>query len=217
VFIVDRADKMNDESGNSVLKVLEEPPLFSHIILISDNQAFILPTIKSRCQTLNFLPIAKEEIEQALRDLGLEEEKTRIMALLVRGNLERAKALDWDDIQRRRQEAWALFLTLIGQEGPPSFLRKFAFQRRNVVKEDLEQTLELFSSFCRDLLLMKEGGPAGLLFNPDYEHLLRDTEPVLGLDQALRWLGLIDQAVANLDRNLNMNVLVSSFTSQVLG
>lgn len=217
VFIVDRADQMNDESANSVLKVLEEPPLFSHIILISDNQAFILPTIKSRCQTLNFLPVAKEEIEQALRDLGFEEEKARIMALLVRGNLERAKALDWDDIQQRRQEAWSLFLALIGQEGSSSFLRKFSFQRRDVAKEDLEQTLELFSSFCRDLLLMKEGGPAGLLFNPDYERLLRDTEPVLGLDQALRWLGLIDQAVANLDRNLNMNLLVSSFTSQVLG
>jgi DNA polymerase-3 subunit delta' len=86
-----------------------------------------------------------------------------------------------------------------------------------MIKEDLEQTLELFSSFCRDLLLMKEGGPAGLLFNPDYERLLRETEPVLGPDQALRWLGLIDQAVTNLDKNLNMSLLVSSFTSQVLG
>jgi DNA polymerase-3 subunit delta' len=217
VFIVDPADKMNEESANSVLKVLEEPPLFSHIILLSDNQAFILPTIKSRCQTLNFLPVSTEEIQQALRERGFEEEKARIMALLVRGNMERALALDWDDIQQRRQEAWSLFLGLIGQEGSSRFLKKFAFQRRNQVKEDLEQTLEFFSSFCRDLVMMQENGDPGLLFNPDFEPRIRDSVAALRLDEALRWLGLIDQALANLDRNLNMSLLVSSFYSQVLG
>ena len=217
VFIVDEAEKMNEESSNSILKVLEEPPPFSHIILLSDNQTFILPTIKSRCQTLSFLPVGREEIEQALRDRGFEEDRARILALLVRGNLEQALDLDWDEIQARRKDAWSLVLSLIGREDSSLFLKKFAFQRRKEVEDDLAQALDLFSSFCRDILLIKEGGPADLLFNPDYEGPLRDTEPAVGAEQTIRWLGLIDRALANLDRNLNVSLLVSAFYSQARG
>jgi len=217
VFIVDEAEKMNEESANSILKVLEEPPAFSHIILLSDNQSFLLPTIKSRCQVLNFLPVSKEEIEQALRDRGFEDDRARILALLVRGNLEQALDLDWDEIQARRKDAWDLFLSMIGREDASLFLRQFAFQRRKDVEDDLAQMLELFASFCRDALLIKEGGPAELLFNPDYEGPLRDSEPAISAEQPLRWLGLIDAALANLDRNLNVSLLVSSFYSQALG
>jgi len=217
VFIVDRADTMTEEAANQLLKVLEEPPPFTHIILLSDDQAPLLPTIKSRCQTLNFLPVTREEIERALRDRGFEEDKARIMALLVRGNLEQAEDLDWDDIQARRRDAWSLFLSLLGQEESSLFLKKFAFHPRKEVEESLAQTLELFSSFCRDFLLLKEGGPIDLLFNPDYEGPLRDKEPAVGAEQTLRWLGLIDRALANLDRNLNVSLLVSAFYSQARG
>jgi len=217
VFIIDEAEKMTDEAANSHLKILEEPPLFSHIILVSHNPSLILSTIKSRCQMLSFLPVAKEEIEQALRERGFDDEKARILALLVRGNLEQAMSLDWDEIQQRRQEAWALFLALIGKEESSLFLRKYAFQRRNLVKEDLEQTLELFSSFCRDFVLMKEHGDSALLFNPDYEGRIRESGRFLGFEQALKFLGLIDAALANLDRSLNMSLLVCSLYSQVRG
>ncbi len=59
VFILDDADKMNPDAANSLLKVLEEPPLFSHIILVTASPFLILPTILSRCQTLAFSPSAR--------------------------------------------------------------------------------------------------------------------------------------------------------------
>jgi DNA polymerase III delta' subunit len=217
VFIINEAEKMTEDAANSHLKILEEPPLFSHIILVSHNPALLLPTIKSRCQTLNFLPVAKEEIEQALRERGFEDEKARIMALLVHGNLEQAISQDWDAIQQKREGAWGLFRALIGREKTSLFLEKYAFQPRKVIKEDLEQTLELFSSFCRDFVLMKENGDPRLLFNPDYEPRLRESEPLLGFEQALKFLALIDLARASIDQHLNMSLLVSSFYSQVTG
>lgn len=59
VFVVVDADKMTEEAANSLLKILEEPPLFSYIILVAHNPFMIMSTIKSRCQVLNFSPVSK--------------------------------------------------------------------------------------------------------------------------------------------------------------
>lgn len=58
VFIVDEAEKMNVEAANSILKILEEPPPYTYIILIATNPELVLPTIKSRCRVLSFAPIS---------------------------------------------------------------------------------------------------------------------------------------------------------------
>jgi len=216
-FIIQEADKLQDEGSNALLKVLEEPPLFSHIVLITDKPALILSTIKSRCRTLNFLPVATEEIEQALRGRGFEDEKAKITALLVHGNLDQALILDWEAVQQKRQDAWALFRAMIAKDGSSAFLKKFAFSRRNLIKEDLEETLELFSSFCRDMILLKEGGEAKYLFNPDYERPIREGAKYLNIDQAFKLLGLIHFAVSSLNRNLNVSLLTSSLYSQMIG
>lgn len=217
VFIIDEADKMTEPAANAHLKILEEPPLFTHIFLISEKPALLLPTVKSRCQTLAFLPIAKEDVESILRDAGFEEDKARIAALFVRGNLDEALDTPWDEIQQKRREAWNFFRALAERDASSFFLKRFAFGRRSQVEEDLAQTLELFASFCRDLVLIKEKAAARLLFNPDYERELRECEPLLDLGQTLRWTGLIDAALANLDRHLNVSLLASSLYSQVIG
>lgn len=217
LFIVDEAEKMNEESANSILKVLEEPPLFTHILLVSDNPASLLQTVKSRCQTLNFSPVAKEEIERALRGAGCEEDKARIIALLVRGNLERALDLEWEDVRKRRQEAWELFFGLVSRGESSPFLRKFAFQKRAMIREDLEQTLELFSSFCRDFVLLKENSDPALLFNPDYEDRIREGERYLTHEQTLSLLGWIEGAIMSLNRSLNIGLLASALYSRMTG
>jgi len=217
VFIIDEAEKMNEESANSILKVLEEPPLFTHILLISDNPASLLQTVKSRCQTLNFSPVSKDEIEKALRGAGYEEDRARIIALLVRGNLEQALDLEWEDVSKRRQEAWELFCGLVSRGESSAFLRKFAFQKRAMVREELEQTLELFSSFCRDVVLMKETGEPTLLFNPDYEGRIRESEKFLTREQTLSLLDWIDGAIMSLNRSLNIGLLTSALYSRMTG
>jgi DNA polymerase-3 subunit delta' len=65
-FIVDEAEKFNDASANALLKVLEEPPSTSHLILITSRPAMLLPTILSRCQMIRFAPLSPVEIERFL-------------------------------------------------------------------------------------------------------------------------------------------------------
>lgn len=74
VYIINDCDKMTVEAQNCLLKTLEEPPEFAVMILISANENAILNTIKSRCMTIKFGPIAKEELKQyAMDKLGYEQ------------------------------------------------------------------------------------------------------------------------------------------------
>ena len=54
VFVIERADELGDEAANRMLKTLEEPASFVHLILLSDRLAEVLPTIVSRCQLVRF-------------------------------------------------------------------------------------------------------------------------------------------------------------------
>ena len=73
--------------------------------------------------------------------------------------------------------------------------------------------MELLSSFCRDFILIKEGGEGRFLINPDYEPALREIEKTFGLERLLNGLAQIDFAISGLSRHLNAGLLVSSLFS----
>jgi DNA polymerase-3 subunit delta' len=68
VFVIEGADTMNDRAANRLLKTLEEPPPFAHLILLADRCEDVLPTIVSRCQMVRFDPLAPAAIERLLLD-----------------------------------------------------------------------------------------------------------------------------------------------------
>lgn len=211
VFIVSEAEKMKEDASNSLLKVLEEPPLFSYVLLVTQNPFLILPTIKSRCQILNFPPISKEDIEKKLVEKGCETEKARVISRLVQGNLKKAVSLDWEAVQARRKQAWELFLALINQKNFSGFLRSYAFSYKAFIGNEWEQVLEYLSSFCRDLILIKEKSDTSLLMNPDFEKKIRGVEEQVNLNWLMRCLQKIDFTIYGLRKNLNLNLLASSF------
>jgi DNA polymerase III delta' subunit len=215
VFIVCDAEKMNDEASNSLLKILEEPPPFSHIILVTTNPYRIIPTLKSRCQTFQFSPIPKEDIQKVLQNKGFQQDKAHILSLLVDGNLKKALSLDWEEVQSQRNQAWELFVALHRREKAGTLLKRFS-QSRAVIKEELENTLEIVASFCRDVILIKEGGEPEYLLNPDFEQDLKEVAQSLPLNHAMDFLAKMDFAISALQRNLNVNILVSSLFSNFL-
>ncbi len=215
VFIISNAEKMSEEASNSLLKILEEPPSFSHILLLTDNPYLILPTIKSRCQVLSFVPVFKEDIEKVLLEKGYDAEKARVISLVVRGNLRYALSLDWDDLQEKRKKAWQVFHALIKKENASVFLKEFS-SSRFLGRQDLEQIFEILSSFCRDIVVFKEEGDLSYLMNPDFGHDLRETSGHLSLEQALDFLSKIDYSLYALQKNLNVNLLMSSLFSHFM-
>jgi DNA polymerase-3 subunit delta' len=212
VFVIEEAENLNDASANSLLKVLEEPPSFTHVFLVTASPFRLLPTIRSRCRTLTFSAIGREEIEEILLERDFSKEQARILALLVDGNLERAQELEWDEVQALREEAWALFEALASTDRASRFLERFGAVPK-AVQEEFGSVLEVFSSFARDILLLRLGGDPSLLLNPDLEGRLRAASaswtaaPIVGVIEE------IDHVLAALRGNLNKGLLAMTFFS----
>ncbi len=68
VFVIEAAEAMRDESQNALLKTLEEPPEFVHLILLSSDGEGLLETVASRCQTIEFAPLPAKVLEAELAD-----------------------------------------------------------------------------------------------------------------------------------------------------
>lgn len=106
VFVIERADTMNDEAGNRMLKTLEEPASFVHLILLTDRPSEVLPTIASRCQHVRFDPLPAEEIARRLEEgQGVEPPVARACARLALGDGARAARLAGEEGRALREAA----------------------------------------------------------------------------------------------------------------
>ncbi len=93
VFVVEAAEAMRDESQNALLKTLEEPPAFVHLILLSAEPEALLETISSRCQAIGFAPLPAAVLEAELAGAGESEAAVAAAARLAGGDLEGARLL----------------------------------------------------------------------------------------------------------------------------
>lgn len=80
------------EAANALLKILEEPPSNTTIILVTDHQSLMLPTILSRCQLIQFPPLIENHIHNWLKERGCQNDVS-LLASLSQGNVHRAKMI----------------------------------------------------------------------------------------------------------------------------
>ena len=109
VFVIERADELGDEAANRMLKTLEEPAAFVHIILLTDRLAEILPTISSRCQIVRFEAPSEEQAVAAVTELGVSGEEALACVRLALKDAERAGELASEEGRalRRAAESYA--------------------------------------------------------------------------------------------------------------
>jgi DNA polymerase-3 subunit delta' len=93
VFVIEDADELNDQAANRMLKTLEEPPAFAHLILLTSRPGEVLPTIASRCQSVRFDAPSIEQIAARLDRHGVVPEAADACARLGLGDAARALAL----------------------------------------------------------------------------------------------------------------------------
>jgi DNA polymerase III subunit delta' len=103
IAIIDTADDMNIAAANAVLKTLEEPPNNSLILLIANAPGRLLPTIRSRCQSLQLQPLCADHIFEAIRGvqagdpMALKDSEIEAVAGLSNGSVGRALELALGD------------------------------------------------------------------------------------------------------------------------
>lgn len=132
VFVVSEAEKLNASSQNALLKVLEEPPQYCCIILLCTRMEKLLPTTKSRCQTVRFGPIDEDRIIQKLREIHLEQEQAQYFARLSQGSL--GTACQWAQLELAGANLYRIKTELL----------------RGLARLELADALELAEQFLDD-------------------------------------------------------------------
>ena len=117
VFVLERVDALNDEAANSLLKTLEEPASFVHLVLLTDSLGQVMETVVSRCQLVRFDPLPPARIAQALEADGVEPARAIACARLALGNGERARLLASEEGQGLLDDAGEMVRVALGAEG----------------------------------------------------------------------------------------------------
>ena len=106
VYVVDEAEKVNRNSQNAMLKVLEEPPHYCVIILLCCRLDEMLPTTLSRCQLVRFGPVEQTKIVERLVSEGISKSEATYWARFSQGSL--GRALSWATLELKDDSTYAI-------------------------------------------------------------------------------------------------------------
>jgi len=208
IGIIADAHEMSDAAANCLLKTLEEPHAQVVLMLTASDVTRLLPTIVSRCQVFPLQPLPVEKTRTALVErFGLAPEQADLLAHLSGGRLGWAvrAARDENILANRRQRLDALVgLTSArrSQRLDHAATLSEGFARGQDGRNLVYDTLDLWATWWRDLLLLQEGC-ADLLTNTDRSDELRGAAAGHAAGQAAQFLGSINAARDHLERNVN--------------
>jgi DNA polymerase-3 subunit delta' len=195
------------EAANSLLKVLEEPPEHTSLILLTENPQELLPTIRSRAvvHRLGAIPVADLEALLAVRRPELRPPDRALAARLAEGAVGRALSIDLGVYLASRQDALVLLRTALRD---PDYSQLFhATESYRAGADGQEKTVNLLralGSLIEDLLLVLAGTPQ-LVRNLDLAAELERMARGLTVD----WIDGAAQALAQVEQGMRRNLLRS--------
>jgi DNA polymerase-3 subunit delta' len=212
VFLIDEADKLNDASANALLKVLEEPPRTSYLILITARPAMLLPTILSRCQIIRFSPLTPAEIETYLTKNNLVDSKTaRLRARAAGGSIGRALSGDLDTFTSQRKAMLAVLRALVVSDDRAQLLRSAEQLNEAQYKDEFEERLDVLETLIRDAWMLSLGVEQSQLVNEDLAPELKDIAKGLDSSRSGDWILQIEdmreQLIVNINRKVTTDAL----------
>jgi DNA polymerase-3 subunit delta' len=206
------------EAANSLLKVLEEPPEFATIFLLTENPGEFLPTIRSRCVTFTLAPLKAEEVERFVAKTHPEWNmaQRQMAARISRGAVGSAAGFDLAAYTAARKDALTLLHAAIDAQDHSNLFRTTETYRAGAEgREKTDRLIGAIYGLLEDLLFVKNGTPE-MVRNTD---ILTEIQRLAGnLD--FRWIVAASQALGdvesgmrrNLLRNLSLDAFATSLT-----
>ncbi len=207
VFLIDEADKLNDPSANALLKVLEEPPRTSYLILITSRPAMLLPTIRSRCQMIRFSPLSAAEIEHHLTQNKVADRATaQLRARAANGSIGRAIAGDITSFTRQRKAMLTMLNALVVTDDRVQLLRSAEELNEAQYKDEFEGRLDVLETLIRDAWMLSLAVKPAQLVNEDLLPELEKISKKLDPEKAATWILQIEDMREQLIVNINRKV-----------
>ena len=217
VFIVDDAEKMNDAASNALLKTLEEPPPTSHIILIASRADSLLPTIRSRCQTIRFAPAPFDDIEKHL--IATERFSAEDAALAARvsgGSI--GRALEIVPASFRTQRSLMLNVLRSALAGSIRELLAGSEEMADAKnKDEYEENLGILQGLIHDVWLLRNGAGESEILNADIKAELSQLAEAAAATALAQWLGEIETMQENFIVNINRRIATDSLFVAMAG
>ncbi len=212
VFIFEDAETMSEEAANALLKTLEEPPPQTLLILLTSQEDRLLPTIKSRCSRIELKPMAEDPLARYLEETrGVETEQAPLLARLSKGCLGWAlTALEDPLVLERRTTELDRLIGLLGATVEQRF--HAASDVANLYYRDREEaleTLDIWLSWWRDLLVLRETG-LEWVYNQDYSEQLQEWKSAYTPGQIAGFIGAMARTVEALNSNVNARLALES-------
>jgi len=201
------------EAANALLKILEEPPDYATIFLLTENPGELLPTIRSRCVTLRLAPLPAAEIDEHLKSARpeLNAKQRALMARLSGGAIGRAKTYDLAAYILARNDALVLLGAALEAQDHSALFR--ATEQYRAGAEGRAKTEALITAtywLLEDLLLVKSGTPE-LVRNLDVEPQLKSMAEHVTFDWIVRAAHGMDELERGMRRNLLRSLALDAF------
>ena len=206
VFIVDDAEKMNDPASNALLKTLEEPPSTTHLILIASREDTLLPTIRSRCQTIRFAPVPFDELEKHLVDsCEFSPEDATLAARVSGGSV--GRAMNIVPASFRNQRSAMLHVLSAAITGNRRELLGASEEMNSATnKDEYEETLEILQALVHDVWLLRNQAGEAAILNTDIRNELSELAKSSTSQSLAAWLEEIETLKENFIVNINRKI-----------
>lgn len=215
VFIINDCHKMNREAMNSLLKTLEEPPEYIVIILITSSANNLLPTILSRTMNIKFYPVENEKVvDYLIHNLNRSEMEAKFIAEFTKGSIGKSIEISSsDEFFTKRDEVIEIIDNLVMGDKVRAFESKDFFLEN---KENIDEVLDLFLFWFRDLNIYKFLGDSNLIINKDKMTILAK-ESFLDFYKINDIIEKIEQAKGDINRNVNFQLSIETMLLNIGG
>ena len=207
VWIIKEADKFGLAAANSILKILEEPPPQTVLILTSQAKEALLPTILSRCQVIRFFPLPLQEIEGIIaQQLPQGSNEIHILAKLAQGRVEEALHLAKEtNILKVREE----LLNALRKNMNLEEIFKLTARWSNYKEEELQRIFDMLLFWFRDILILGQGGREWLINDDKVEELTREKNKY-SVKQIKTIMETIEKARYYIKSNVNQKLVLEA-------
>lgn len=218
VMLIWMADKMNIDASNKLLKLIEEPPAKTVLILLAENIDAILDTIKSRCQILQFPPLGEQAIEQALctkENIQLTEAKR--IAHQANGDYAQALNLLLREDDEVQFEIWFVdwVRTAFKAKGNKKAIIDL-IQWSEIIAKLTRETQRNFLSFCvdffRQAMLLNYKASELVFLQPQTQFDLAKFAPFVHGNNILEITKELEDASYHIERNGNAKIIITDLS-----
>ena len=205
IYLVPEAEKMTEAAQNALLKTIEEPPEYGIVILMTSNISALLPTIQSRCLTMEFRPLSTAVVESYVKEhCQVPDYQARASAAFAQGNLGKAMRYAKSEDFIERKDHIISLLRHVEQVDLSEMLA--VIKDLGTRKDEVRDYIDLMVLWYRDVLLFKATKDINqLLFQDEASYISREASH-RSYEKIEEILQAFEKAKVRLRANVNFDI-----------